>query len=336
MRDKDLRGIERAAILASALGENGASEVFKYMTPRDVHSIAHAMTLMDKISRTQLNLVLREFCQCIENETGLAIDTERFLKTSLSQAFGDAQAGKIMERIFIADNSHGFEALKWMEPRAISEIISTEHPQVIAIILSYLDPNQSADIVEYLPENIRSDVIIRVATLDGIQPSAINELNIILEEQIKGVNRENIKSTSIDGIRKAANILKHVDINIEGDIIDSIGEIDPELSQKVTDAMFVFEDLAEVDDRDIQTLLREITSESLVVALKGSDDFLKDKIFRNMSKRAAGMLREDIDERGPVKLREAERAKKEILYVARRLAEAGDISLGKPATTIYV
>lgn len=336
MRNKDLRGIERAAILASALGENAASEVFKYMAPRDVHSIAHAMTRMEKVSRAQLNLVLSEFCDCVQDETGLAIGTEKFLQTTLTKAFGSTQAENILERVFIGSGTHGLESMKWMEPRAVSEIIGAEHPQVIAILLSYLDASQSADIVELLPEDIRFEVLMRIATLDGVQPSAVNELNNILEKQLVDKIKDNVKSTSIDGVRKAANILKHIDINIEGEIIDTISEEDPDLGQKIMDAMFVFEDLVDVDNRDIQTLLREITSESLVVALKGSDDILKEKIFSNMSKRAAGMLREDIEERGPVKLKEVEFAKKEILIVARKLAESGDISLGKPGITIYV
>jgi len=336
MRNKDLRGVERAAILASALGENGASEVFKYMTPRDVHFIAHTMTRIEKVSRIQLDFVLSDFCDSVKEETGLAIGTEKFLQTSLTQAFGSERAGKILERIYMANNPHGLESLKWMEPRAVSDVISVEHPQVIAIILSYLDAGQSADIVESLPEDIRSDVLIRIAALDSIQPSAVIELNNIIEMQVGNHARENIRSTSIDGIRKAADILKHIDINIEGSILDSVNELDSELGQKIMDAMFVFEDLVDMDNRDIQTLLREITTESLVVALKGSDEHIKEKIFSNMSKRAAGMLREDIDERGPVRLREVEFAKKEILFVARRLAEAGDISLGKPGATIYV
>lgn len=336
MGDRDLRGVERAAILVSALGENAAAEVFKYMAPRDIHSIASTMARMDKISRVQLNMVLYEFCNSVNNHTGLGVGTEKFLLSVLPKALGKENAENILERIYISTNARGLEILKWMEPRAISDILSTEHPQVIAVILSYFEPNHSADIIEFLPDEIRAEVLMRIAALDSIQPSAMRELNSIIEEQIeKGIKGE-VKSTKIDGIRKAADILKFVEIKLEGEIIDNINEEDPELGQKIMDAMFVFDDLMEIDDRDIQTILREITSESLVIALKGSDDALKEKIFSNMSKRAASMLREDIEERGPVKLREVEYAKKEILFVARRLAEAGDISLNKPGTTIYV
>lgn len=336
MGDKDIRGVERAAILVSALGENAATDIFRHMDPRDIHSIAFAMAKMEKVSQTQLDLVLNEFCNSIRGETGLAIGTDSFLKTVLPKALGAEKANNIIERIFIGSDTHGLETLKWMEPRAVSEIIRSEHPQVIAIVLSYLNPNHSADIIVYLPEEIRADVLLRIAALDSIQPSAINELNSIIEKQFSSGMKEEIKSTMVDGISKAANILKYVEVNLEGEIIDNINEEDPELGQKIMDAMFVFEDLVDIDDRDIQTILREITSESLVVALKGSNDALKEKIFGNMSKRAAGMLREDIEERGPVRLREVDYAKREILFVARRLAEAGDISLGKPGTTIYV
>jgi flagellar motor switch protein FliG len=223
-----------------------------------------------------------------------------------------------------------------MEPRAVAEIIGHEHPQVIAIILSYFSPDHSADILEYLPDETRVDVLVRLATLESIQPSAIKELNNIVEKQFSHGIKNEINSTNIDGLIRAANILKHSDISIENEIIDNINEDDPELGQRLMDAMFIFEDLVDLEDKDIQTILREITSESLVVALKGSDDALKEKIFNNMSKRAGRMLREDMEDRGPVRLREVEYAKKEIILVARRLAAAGDISLGKPGTTIYV
>lgn len=336
MGDRDLRGIERAAILVSALGENAAADIFKYLEPRDIHSIAYAMARMEKVSRTQLNIVLNEFCSAVEGETGLAVKTDRFLKSVLPKALGNENAGNILERIYISNDTKGLESLKWMEPRAVSDLLHQEHPQVIAIVLTYLNAEHSADILEYFPDDIRTDVLKRIATLDGIQPSAMNELSRVIEQLFARGVKEDIKSSSIDGIRKAAKILKYVNIGMEVDIIENINMDDPDLGQKIMDAMFVFEDLLDIDDRDIQTILREITSESLVVALKGSDDALKEKIFSNMSKRAAGMLREDIEERGPVRLREVNFAKKEILDIARRLASAGDISLGKPGTTIYV
>lgn len=336
MADRDLRGVERAAILVSALGENAAAEVFRYMEPRDIHSIASAMAKMPKVSRTTLSIVLNEFCSSIKNETGIAVSADKFLKSVLPKALGSEKAENIIERIYIDSNNNGLESLKWMEPRAVAEIIGLEHPQVIAIILSCFSSEHSADVLEYLPDETRVDVLVRLATLESIHPSALKELNNIVEKQFSHGIKNEINSTNIDGLMRAADILKHSDVSIENEIIDIINEENPDLGQRIMDAMFIFEDLIDLEDKDIQTILREITSESLVVALKGSDDALKEKIFSNMSKRAGRMLSEDMEDRGSVRLREVEYAKKEILLVARRLAAAGDISLGKPGSTIYV
>ena len=179
MGDRDIRGVERAAILVSALGENAAAEIFRYMEPRDIHSIASAMSKMQKISQTTLNMVLNEFCSSVRGETGLAIGADRFLKTVLPKAIGQDKAENIIERIYIGSNSHGLESLKWMEPRAVSEILCKEHPQVIAIVLSYFEPEHSAEILEFLSEELRIDVLMRIAALESIQPSAIRELNSV-------------------------------------------------------------------------------------------------------------------------------------------------------------
>ena len=207
----------------------------------------------------------------------------------------------------------------------MAELVRLEHPQIIAIILAYLDAEQAAEVLSILPERLRIDVTMRIASLDGIPPAALQELNSIMEKQFTGQN--NVKSSSVGGLKSAANILNFVDTSVESDIMDNIKEADAELGQKIQDLMFVFDNLGNVDDRSIQTLLREVSSESLIIALKGADDTLREKFFGNMSKRAGEMLREDLEAKGPVRLSEVQAAQKEILAIARRMAEAGDLTL---------
>lgn len=228
----------------------------------------------------------------------------------------------------MGSNSKGLEALKWMEPRSVAEIIRLEHPQIIAIVLAYLDSDQSAAVLTFLPEKVRLDVLMRIATLDGIQPTALNELNEIMEKQFSGNNTSNIKSSTVGGVKTAANILNNMDSGMEQGMLAKVKEADADLGQKIQDQMFVFENLLDVDDRGIQALLREVSSENLLLALKGADETMREKIFKNMSKRAAEMLRDDLEAKGPVRLSEVEAAQKEMLAVARRMAESGEIAIG--------
>jgi flagellar motor switch protein FliG len=322
-------GVERAAILLLSLGEQAAAEVLKHMAPKEVQKIGAAMAAMTNVSRDQVGTVLEHFTKEVENQTAIGVGSDEYIRKVLVSALGQDKAGGVIDRILLGGNSKGLEALKWMDPRAVAELIRLEHPQIISIILSYLDSDQAAEIIVHLPDRVRIDVIQRIAALDGIQPSALQELNEIMEKQFAGNNTSNVKSSSVGGVKAAANILNLTESSKQADIIAKIKEGDEKLAQQIEDLMFVFEDLAGIDDRGIQALLREISSESLIVALKGADETMKEKIFKNMSKRAAEMLRDDLEVRGPVKLSEVEGAQKEILGVARRLAESGEIALGK-------
>jgi len=324
---KKLTGVERSAILLMTLGEQDAAEVLKLMTPKEVQKVGEAMAQLGAVDRETVDAVLAEFCDTVDEQTDLGIGNEEYLRKVLVGALGEDKAGNIIDRILMGHNAKGLESLKWMEPRAIADVIRLEHPQIIAIILSYLEPDQSAEVLANLPENMRADVLIRVATLDGIQPSALNELDEMLEKQFAG-NSDNIKTAGFGGVKAAANLLNFVDSTLEQQIMEQIKENDEELGQNIQDLMFVFDNLVDVDDRGIQALLREISSENLIVALKGADEAVKEKILKNMSKRAAEMLRDDLEAKGPVRLSEVEAAQKEILAVARRMAEAGEISLG--------
>jgi len=332
--NSEVKGIDRAAIFLMSLGEAAASEVLKHMDPKEVQSVGAAMAQLNNVSRGQVTSVLKDFCATVQEETGLGLGTDDYVRSVLKKALGDDKAEGLIDRILQGGNTKGLETLKWMDSRAVAEIIRLEHPQIIAIVLSYLDPDQSAEVLAVFPDRVRVDVLMRISTLDGIQPAALNELNDIMEKQFTGKN--NVKSSSVGGLKAAANILNFIDSSMEGEIMDSVKEIDADLGQSIQDLMFVFDNLNAVDDRDIQTILREISSESLVLALKGADDGLKEKILNNMSKRAAEMLRDDLEAKGPVRLSEVEGAQKEILSVARRLADAGDISLGGSGGEEYV
>lgn len=331
---KKLKGVERSAILLMTLGEKAAAEVLKHMDPKEVQKLGSAMAQIDNITRTQQGDVLRDFCTTVQEETGLGLGSDEYVRKVLIDALGQDKAEGLIDRIIEGGNTKGLETLKWMDPRAVAEIIRLEHPQIMAIVLSYLEPDQAAEVLALFPDRVRVDVTMRIASLEGIQPNALNELNDILEKQFSG--NSSVKSSSVGGIKAAANILNFMESSIEGEIMDGIKEMDTDMGQNIQDLMFVFDNLLEVDDRDIQTILREISSESLVLALKGAEDGLKEKIFKNMSKRAAEMLRDDLEAKGPVKLSDVEGAQKEILSVARRLADAGDISLGGGGGEEYV
>jgi flagellar motor switch protein FliG len=329
-------GVDRAAILLLSLGEQAAAEVLKHMAPKEVQKIGAAMAALSNVSRDQVGTVLETFTKEIENQTAIGVGSDEYIRKVLVQALGQDKAGGVIDRILLGGSSKGLEALKWMDPRAVAELIRLEHPQIIAIILSYLDCDQAADIIVHFPERVRTDVIQRIATLDGIQPSALQELNEIMEKQFSGNNTSNVKSSSVGGVKAAANILNLTEASKQTDIIAKIKEGDEKLAQQIEDLMFVFEDLVEIDDRGIQALLREISSDSLIIALKGADETMKEKIFKNMSKRAAEMLRDDLEVRPPVRLSEVETAQKEILGVARRLSESGEIALGGKGGEQYV
>jgi flagellar motor switch protein FliG len=319
-----MSGVDRAAIFLLALGEKDAATLLSHMGPKEVQEVGVAMASLQKVSTHQMEEVMREFINSLSTQTSLGLDADKYIRNVLNQALGSDKAGAVIDRILLGRNSKGLEQLKWIEPRAIAEMIRNEHPQIIAIVLSFLDADQAADVLSELSERVQHDILMRIATLDGIQPAALQELDQILERQFAGAS--NVKSSSLGGVKTAANILNLMDS--AEDVLEKITDSDEELSLNIQDNMFVFENLNDVDDRGIQTLLREVASEQLMLALRGADEMLKEKIFKNMSKRAAEMLRDDLEAAAPARLSDVEAAQKEILTVARRLADAGEIMLG--------
>ncbi|MBP1150434.1 MULTISPECIES: flagellar motor switch protein FliG [Methylocaldum] len=321
-----LDGPQRAALFFLTVGQDRAAEVLKHMSPKEVQQIGAAMAELRNITMPMVEDVLGKFVDDIRNQTALGVNSEEYIRNLLTQALGADKASSVCDRILLGRNSKGLEQLKWMDPRAIADLIRLEHPQIIAIILSLLDSDQAAETLGYLPERARPDLIMRVATLTGVQPAALRELDDIMERQLSG--NANVKSSTLGGIETAANILNFIESTVEASIMEQISEVNPDLSQKIQDKMFVFDDLVDIDDRGIQTLLREVSTDSLLLALRGADDALKEKIFSNMSRRAAEMLRDDLEAAPPARLSEVEAAQKDILAIARRMAEAGELSLG--------
>ena len=319
-------GTERAAILLMTLGEQTAAEVLKHMGAKDVQRVGTAMAQLENVSRDEVTSVLDNFTRTVENQTSVGIGSDDYVRKVLIQALGEDKAGGLIDRILLGRTSKGLEALKWMEPRAIAEMIRLEHPQIIAIVLAYIDSDQAADVLQHLPEWLRADVIMRIATLDGIQPSALSELDEIMEKQFAG--NAGSQSSSFGGPKVAANILNFMDGSAESAVMDHVKKVDEALGSRIDDLSFVFDNLIGIADRCIQDLLREVPQDKLLLALKGAEESLKAKIFRNMSQRAAEILRDDLEARGPVRLAEVEAAQKEVLAVARRMSESGRLALG--------
>ena len=319
-------GPERAAILLMSLGEAEAAQVLKHLGAKDVQKVGQAMAALSNVTRERATAVVERFVDELDNQTSLGVGADDYVRRVLVGALGEDKASGLIDRILLGRNSKGLEALKWMETRAVADLVRNEHPQIVAIVLAYLDPDQAADVLAQLPDRMRGDVLMRIARLDGIQPQALRELDEIMEKQFSGGN--NLKSSSVGGIKVAANILNLMDSSVETQIIATISESDADLGGKIQDLMFVFDDLADVDDRGVQALLREANNDMLCLALKGADPRVREKFTKNMSKRAAEMLAEDMEAKGPVRLADVEAAQKDILAAARRLAESGEIVLG--------
>ncbi|WP_246120960.1 flagellar motor switch protein FliG [Luteimonas granuli] len=320
-----MSGVERSAVLLLSLGEADAAEVLKHMGAKEVQKLGLAMATMGAVSREQVLNVMGEFQGALERQTSLGVGADDYIRAVLEQALGADKAGSLIDRILLGRNTSGLDTLKWMDPRAIADLVRNEHPQIIAIVLSHLDSDHAAETLKLLPERTRADVLLRIATLDGIPPNALNELNEIMERQFAG--NQNLKSSAIGGVKVAANILNFMDSGQDQSLIGAIRSVDDQLGQRIQELMFVFDDLIDLDDREMQTLLREVSNDRLGVALRGADPRVREKITRNMSQRAAEMLVEDMEARGPVRLSDVEAAQKEILAIVRRLADEGSIAL---------
>ena len=323
---KEEQGIEDAAILLMSLGEEEAASVFKHLAPKEVQKLGETIARMKSITRERMDGVLDKFGTEAQSQHVLVQDTDEYVKAVLRKALGEDKANLLIDRILQGSDVTGIESLKWMDASSVAELLRNEHPQIVAAILVHLDFDQSSSVLKSFTERQRNEVLIRIATLDGIQPSALKDLNEVMSKVLAG--GEKLKKASLGGVKTAAEIINLMGSSVETSALDYIREADNELAQKIMDNMFTFDDLNKLDDKGFQSLLKEVQSESLVIALKGATPELREKVFRNMSTRAAETLREDLESRGPVRVSEVEAEQKEMLKIVRRLADEGQIVLG--------
>jgi len=318
--------LDRAAILLLAMGEDEAARVLRHLEPREVQRVGSAMSSLGAVDSSRIHSVVASFLDTVTSQTSLTVGADEYLKNMLIGALGEQRAGSVMERI-LGGSIGGLDKLKWMDARAIADFVLGEHQQIQAIVIACLEPDQAAEVFAYFPDDAhRSEIIRRVANLESIPPAALDELAVVLEQQVG--QHSGRRFAQLGGKRSAAEILNNLDNNISESVMEEIRGNDETLSEEIQELMFVFDNLNLVDDRGIQTLLREVSSDNLVLALKGADEALQEKIFKNMSKRAAELLQDDIEAKGPVRVSEVEAAQKEILLIARKLADAGEIVLG--------
>ncbi|SNS61524.1 flagellar motor switch protein FliG [Noviherbaspirillum humi] len=327
-------GALKGAILMLALGEEEAAEVMKYLGPREVQKLGATMSTLRSIPSEQLATVLDDFRNETEKNTSIGLDSDEYIRTVLTKALGEDKASSLINRILGTRDASGIESLKWMDAQSVADLVRNEHPQIIATILVHLERYHACEVLGFFTERLRNDVVLRIATLDGVQPTALRELNEVLTKLLTG--NESLKKKAIGGVRAAAEILNFMSGDLESGVMDNLKNYDADMAQKIMDEMFVFDNIIDIDDRGIQTLLREVQSESLIIALKGTGQELRDKFFKNMSQRAAEMMREDLESKGPVRLSEVEAQQKEILQVVRRLADEGQIVLGAKGEDAFV
>jgi len=325
-KSDDLAGTQRAAILLMSLGEQDAANVLKQLDAREVQKLGIAMAELKEVSREQMTAVLDTFIGVADSKANLAGGSQDYVRRVLTQAVGKQKADMLLDRVTTGQTGQGIEALKWMESKAVAQIISGEHPQIAAIVLSHLEPEQSAAILPLLPEDMRTEVLMRIATLNEVPQSALTELDQLVEKQANATPPATVRR--IGGARTVAGILNAMERDKSGEELGKIEKADGEMHGKIKDLLFIFDNLLNVDDRGIQALLREVGSDTLAVALRGAEPEVQEKILKNMSKRAAEILKDDMEARGPVKLTDVEAAQKEIVVIAQRLAEEGTISLG--------
>jgi flagellar motor switch protein FliG len=319
-------GVEDAAIMLMSIGEEAASEVFKHLMPKEVQRLGETISKLKAVPRERYDAVVENFIVLAGAEHMLVADSDEYVRSVLRKALGEEKASLLLERIMAGNDVTGIESLKWMEAQSVAELLRNEHPQIVAAILVHLEYDQTSQVLKLLPDRMRNEVLMRVATLDGIQPAALKDLNEVLSNVLSGSDRA--RKSQLGGVKSAAEILNMMGSSVETSVLDYIRESDGDLAQNIMDNMFTFDDMIKLDDKAIQMVLKEVQSESLVISLKGATPELRERIFKNMSSRAAETLREDLEARGPVRVTDVEAEQKEMLKIVRRLVEEGEISLG--------
>ena len=322
----ELSGTQRAAVLMLLLGEQQAAEIIRYLNPKEVQALGAAMVSVADLSQEAVNAVLDEFVATLKKQTSLGLGTSDYVEKVLKRALGEDKAASVLNRIMPGQSTKGLEILSWMDPRSIADMIYGEHPQVIAIILSVLEHQVAADVLTYLPDEARPEIMQRVASLDTVQPSAMSELEAIMKKQFS--SNSSSASSSFGGVKAAARIMNLTKTELEASVILGLNKIDPDLTMRIQDNMYTFENLTTMDNRGIQTLMRNVDTDQLMIALKGASEQVKDKFFGNMSERARSMFKDDMDAKGPMRITDVEDAQKKIMRTARKLSDAGELMLG--------
>jgi flagellar motor switch protein FliG len=319
------QGIQDAAIFLMSIGEEEAAEVFKHLSPKEVQKLGETIAKTRSVSHERVDQVMQKFTGAASSQSLLVSDTDNYVRAVLKRALGDDKAALLIDRILQGGDVSGIESLKWMDPLSIAELLRNEHPQIVAAILVHLESDQTAAVLKNFTERTRNEVMLRIATLEGIQPTALKDLNEVLYKVLAGGDK--IRKTSMGGVKTAAEIINMMGTQIETSVIESIREFDADLAQKIMDKMFTFEDLLKLDGKSVQMVLKEVATDSLVIALKGATTELRELVLANMSSRASEALREDLESRGPVRLSEVEAQQKEILKIVRRLSDEGQIMI---------
>ncbi len=320
-----LTSTDRAAVLLLLLGEQEAANIIKYMDPKEVQRIGAAMVSAADMSQEAVNYVLDEFVSTLKKQTSLGLGTSDYVEDVLKRALGEDKAASVMGRILPGQASKGLEILKWMDARAIADMVRNEHPQVIAIILSVLEFEVAADVLQFLPQAVRPEIMQRVAALETVQPAAMLELESIMKKQFS--NNSSARSSSVGGVKQAAKIMNFVKVDMESQIMEGLMSLDEDITQQIQDNMFTFENLVDVDNRAIQTIMRNVDQDLLMTALKGASEFVKEKFFDNMSSRARVMFIDDMEAKGPLRISDVEEAQKNIMRTARKLSDSGELVL---------
>ena len=322
----ELTGAQRAAVLMLLLGEQQASEIIKFLTPHEVQALGGAMVAVSDVSQEAVNTILDEFVSTIKKQSSLGLGSTDYVEKVFKRALGDDKAASVLGRILPGQSTKGLEILQWMDARAIADMIRTEHPQVTAIILSVLDHQVAADVLTFLPDETRPEIIQRVASLETVQPSAMQELESIMKLQFS--SNTSSKSSSFGGIKAAAQIMNSTKTALEASIMKGLEEIVADLMMRIQDNMFTFENLAAVDNKGIQVLMRAVDNNQLMIAMKGASEDVKARFFDNMSERARGMFKDEMDAKGLMRLSDVEEAQKQIMRSARKLSDSGELVLG--------
>jgi len=320
-----LTGTQKSAILMMLLGEEEAAEILKNLSPKEVQHLGGAMYSVRNTDQETVNAVLDEFLAIIKKQTSLGLGAGNYIRNVLNRALGEDKAQSVLSRITPASSERPIEILDWMDARSIAELLQDEHPQIIALIISYLDYSQASDVLNLLPKDMQPEIVQRIATLETVDPEALRELELVMQMKFKA--NTSLRSTKVGGVKAAAKIMNFTKANMEKRILGAIKRNDKDLMQAIQDNMFTFDNLGMSDDRSLQTLLRAVETEDLIMALKGATEELQEKLFGCMSTRAAANIKDEMEVLGPVRLTEVQTAQKQIIEVARKMSDEGTIVL---------